>query len=350
MRESVDVCLRSDLPVAILLSGGIDSCTVAALAQETGREVHTITVGYKGQHDCDERETARRFAREMGFMHHEIELDTIDFEKNFQEYTCFIDEPVCDVSSMSQWAIYKKASELGFKVLLGGLGGDELFYGYPYWNKVAGSLQLTRMHQSFFPWKGLDKKTEFLKFFFRNWKHVLWAGYPYKINESLLTNWTYNDFYTFASTGSYRQNGEAVLFRDIEVHQSFGDKGASIEQVYATVFSTFMTTLCLYLADRLGMGNSTEIRSPLIDYKLIEFVSSLPVEMKYKKDEPKWFMKEVIRDHVPGYILTALKRGFTPPKNFIEKLNEKYEYQFFSADSKFFNSVLSDRLISRLLN
>ncbi len=62
MRESVHLCLRSDVPVAVLLSGGIDSSAVAALARESGREVHVITAGYKGEHDCDERETARKFS------------------------------------------------------------------------------------------------------------------------------------------------------------------------------------------------------------------------------------------------------------------------------------------------
>ena len=67
MRESVDISLRSDVPIAVMLSGGIDSSAIAALAKETGREVHTITAGYKGQHDCDERDVARRFAKEKGF-------------------------------------------------------------------------------------------------------------------------------------------------------------------------------------------------------------------------------------------------------------------------------------------
>ena len=58
-------------------------------------------------------------------------------------------------------------------------------------------------------------------------------------------------------------------------------------------FSRFMTTQCLYLADRLGMGNSMEVRSPLVDYKLVEFVSSLPIEMKYKKGKPKQFLKNI---------------------------------------------------------
>jgi len=86
MRESVNISLRSDVPVAVLLSGGIDSSAIAALAKESGREVHVITAGYKGQHDCDEREVAKRFAAEKGLIYHEVELDAGDFQNIFWEY------------------------------------------------------------------------------------------------------------------------------------------------------------------------------------------------------------------------------------------------------------------------
>jgi asparagine synthase (glutamine-hydrolysing) len=102
-------------------------------------------------------------------IYHEIELDVIDFRELFLEYTQFIDEPVADVSSMSQWALYKKAKQLGFTVLLGGLGGDELFYGYPEWNEIAESLKLKHIHQALFPWKGYKRKLAFLKFMAKHW-------------------------------------------------------------------------------------------------------------------------------------------------------------------------------------
>jgi len=346
MRESVNLCLRSDVPVAVLLSGGIDSSAIAALAKETGREVHVITAGYKGQHDCDEREVAKRFAQEKGLIYHEVELDAADFQDLFWEYSQFIDEPVCDVSSMSQWALYKKAKAMGFTVLLGGLGGDELFYGYPEHNQIAESLQLKHQHQALFPWKGIGKKKEFLKFIFKNWQYVLYAGYPNKINDKTTVNWTYNDYMKFVEKAFLQYNGETIQFKDIDVHHSYEDGKCEIEQLYYDIFKTFMSTQCLYLADRQGMGNSVEIRSPLIDYKLIEFISSLPLEMKYNKYKPKFFLKETLKGIVPDYILYAQKRGFTPPMSFVNELVNNYNYKLIHSDSKFFNSVLADRLLS----
>lgn len=346
MRESVNLCLRSDVPVAILLSGGIDSSAIAAFAKESGREVHVITAGYKGQHECDEREIAKRFADEKGLIYHEVELDATDFKDIFSEYTQFIDEPVSDIASMAQWALYKKAKAMGFTVLLGGLGGDELFYGYPETNLFAASLKIKHLHQSFFPWNGIRKKINFLAFFINNWKRIVYAGYPFKIDDQTNVSWTYDDYLEFAATGVKSFNKDNILFKDIDVHRSFESGKCEVNQLYTDIFDTFMSTQCLYLTDRLGMGNAIEIRSPWVDYKLVEFVSSLPIAIKYEMDKPKMLMKEVLSGIVPDYILFASKKGFTPPSSFIAELVQSYSYQFFQSDFKFFNSILADRLLS----
>lgn len=349
MRESVNICLRSDVPIAVLLSGGVDSSAIAALAKEVGREVHVITAGYKGQHDCDERGVAKRFALEKGLIYHEVELDVDDFEKLFWKYTQYIDEPVCDISSMSQWALYKKAKDMGFTVLLGGLGGDELFYGYSEWNQIAESLRLKHEHQNLFPWKGIDKKVAYIKFMIKHWKYVLHAGYPIKINDKTTVDWTYDDYMSFAKTAILNINNQAISFKEIDVHVSYADNNCELNLLYDSLFKTFMNSLCLYLADRQGMGNSVEIRSPLVDYKLIEFVSSLPLSLKYKQNEPKFFLKETLKDIVPDYILYAAKRGFTPPISFINEIVNKYEYKHINSESKFFNSIVADRVLDLVL-
>jgi len=348
MRESVDISLRSDVPVAIMLSGGVDSSAIAALAKETGREVHTITAGYKGQFDCDEREVARRFAKEKGFIYHEVELDESDFKNCFEELTLHIDEPITDIAALPQWALYKKVKSLGFKVLLGGMGGDEIFYGYDYWNRFAESLTLYRQHQHLFPWKGTEKKKAYVKFVLNNLKHIMFAGYPMKIADTSIGYWTFEDYWKFANKANFEYDNEMLSFKDADLKFSFENTGFDneLDFIYDFLFSKTMTMAYLYLSDRLGMGNSTEIRSPLLDYKLVEFVSSLPMNMKYRKDQPKFFMKEVLKDIVPDYILNAQKRGFQPPVSFVQDVSEKYNYKIFNSGFKFYNSVLADRVLS----
>jgi asparagine synthase (glutamine-hydrolysing) len=348
MRESVDICLRSDVPVAVMLSGGVDSSAIAALAKETGREVHTITAGYKGKHSEDERDVAKRFAKEKGFIYHEVELDEADFKDCFEEFTQYIDEPITDSAAIAQWALYKKVKSLGFKVLLGGMGGDELFYGYPYWNRLAESLKTHRQHQDLFPWKGREKKIAFLKFLIKHWKYILYAGYPLKITDGSIGFWMREDYAKFKESAGFEYLEDKFNFTDLNLHQGFGntDLNEELDMVYKFSFENIMTMAYLYLSDRLGMGNSIEIRSPFLDYKLVEFVSTLPIDIKYKKDFPKHFLKESLKGIVPDYILYAQKRGFTPPNAFIQDVVNKYNYSFLKSDHKFYNTILADRLLT----
>ena len=347
MRESVSNCLQSDVPVAVLLSRCIDSSAIAAFAKETGKEIHVITAGYRGRFSQDEREIAKRFANEKALVYHEVELDANDFKCLFAEYMQYMDEPVCDVSAMSQYALYKKAKELGFTVLLSGIGGDELFYGYPWHNQLAKSLQLRKQHLDLFPWKG--KKKAFAKYMVKNWKNVLFAGYPtVKLDDAVPVAWTYEDYHKFAQDAMVGWDDDNFSFCDVDVHYSF-PIDADIDVVYDYMFTRFMRNLCLYLSDRLGMANSTEIRSPLVDYKLVEFVASLPKEMKYD-GTPKGFYKECLREIVPDYILDARKRGFEPPWGFIHEMNARYSYKLMHSSHVFYNSMLADTLLSNLID
>ncbi len=349
LRESVELCLRSDVPVAVMLSGGIDSSLVAKFAKDSGHEVHTITAGYKGTFDCDERSVAKQFAKEQGFIYHEIELDESDFNNCFEEFTQYIDEPITDAAALAQWALYKKVRALGFKVLLGGMGGDEIFYGYPYWNQLGESYAIRRYHESLFPLK--KHKQKYIRFLAHNWRKILSANHPYEINDKSLCYWMRNDYYRFAQDAVCSYGNETYSVKDINLNMPFPNVslGQELDGVYDFQIDNIMTRAYLYLSDREGMGNSLEIRSPLIDYKLIEFVSSLPLEMKYKHGVPKYFLKEVLRGIIPDYILFARKRGFTPPTSFVQDVVNRYQYKFFTSSYKFYNSVLADRVCSLLL-
>jgi asparagine synthase (glutamine-hydrolysing) len=352
MRNSVDICLRSDVPVAVMLSGGIDSSAIAALAKESGREIHTITAGYKGQHDCDERTVAKKFAKEKGLIYHELELDEKDLNLCFEELTQYIDEPISDAAAVAQWALYKKVKSLGFKVLLGGIGGDELFYGYPYWNDYAEALQKQQQFHNHFPWIGLNKKIQYLKFFFKNKKYILKAGHPMKLDEKTLCFWNDAPYNKFSKEAFFQINEEKYAFNSVILDNMLGNADGieALDRVYDFAFNNIMVMAYLYLSDRLGMGNSLEIRSPLLDYKLVEFVSGLPNTIKYKKNQPKYFLKEVLKGTVPDYILYGPKRGFAPPWNFIKDIEKNYEYKVFRSEFKFYNSILTDKVLYNILS
>ena len=351
MQEAVDLNMRSDVPIAVMLSGGVDSSAIAALAKRSGHEVHTITTGYTGKHAQDERDVAKRFAGEQGFIYHEIELSEQDYIDSFDELTSYLDEPMTDSTAIAQWAMFKKVKELGFKVLLSGMGGDELFYGYPAWNKLGESLRLRREHEALFPWK--NKKTEWLRYVSKNLKWILQAGYPAKLDDHSYSWWLHDDYYRFLKNATLNINGETISLEDyrykIQKGYSICEPGKEIDVIYDEAIETVMTQAYLYLSDRLCMGCSLEGRSPLLDYKLYEHVMSLPLEYKYVPGKPKQYMKDVLAGIVPDYILYASKRGFASPPSFVTHVAQHYQYQCFNSNYKFYGSVLADQLLAKLL-
>ena len=347
IRASVKRCMQAEEPVAVLLSGGIDSTTLALFAKECQKEVHVISAGYNGQHACDERMVARRFAEEHGLIYHEVELDANDFQLLFDEYVPYIDEPCFDVSSMSQYALYKKAAEMGFKVILSGLGGDELFYSYKDDNTIAESLQLRREFDACFPLKKHWRK--YLCFMAKHWRYVLMANQPVLENDTLPTPWTYEDYKRFASTGSLMYDGETINFNEINVQPSSCPYTAGVNEVYDNKFATFANQLCVYLGNKLGAACGVELRYPLLDSELVEFLDTLPIEMKFDPKESKKFQKEVMHGLLPDYILYARKRGFEPPFTFVREMCGKYQYQMIKANHVFFNSMMADKLLTQYL-
>lgn len=346
IRASVQRCMQTDEPVAVLLSGGIDSTTLALFAKECQKEVHVISAGYKGQFACDERSVAKRFADEHGLIYHEVELDANDFQSLFDEYVPYIDEPCFDVSSMSQFALYKKAAEMGFKVILSGLGGDELFYSYKDDNSLVHALQLRREFDACFPLKKNWRK--YLRFMAKNWHYVLMANHPILEDDKLPTPWTYTDYKKFASSAVLEYDGEVMQFKDIVVEPHFSYH-AGVNEVYDHKFATFANQLCVYLGNKLGAANGVELRYPLLDVELIEFLDSLPLEMKFDPKVSKRFQKEVMHGLLPDYILYARKRGFEPPFDFIRKMCGQYKYQMLKSDHIFFNSMMADKLLTQYL-
>lgn len=346
IRASVRRCMQTDGPVAVLLSGGIDSTTLALFAKECQQEVHVISAGYKGQFACDERAIARRFAEEFGLIYHEVELDVNDFQSLFDEYVPYIDEPCFDVSSMSQFALYKKAAEMGFKVILSGLGGDELFYSYKDDNALALSMQLRREFHSCFPLKKNWRK--YLRFMAKHWRYVLLANHPILNDDKIPTPWTYHDYKRFAASASLKYDGEEMRFDNMNVEQSFS-YAANVNEVYDHKFATFANQLCVYLGNKLGAANGVELRYPLLDSELVEFLDSLPLDMKFDPKVSKRLQKEVMRGILPDYILYARKRGFEPPFDFIWKMCGNYKYKMLKSDYVFFNSMMADKLLTQYL-
>ncbi|MBQ4393865.1 MAG: asparagine synthase [Paludibacteraceae bacterium] len=343
LRKSVKECVESsEGPVAVLLSGGIDSTSLAALTKEVQEEVHVISAGYKGNKNCDERPVAKRFAEEKGLIYHEIELDVKDFQSYLNEMMPYLDEPCFDINCMVQYALYKKASEMGYKTILCGLGGDELFYSYALRHREVAAIQLRHEFNQLYPIR--KHKKEYLKFLLKNYKHLFQPNHPARIDESMLTPWTYADYTRFAKDATLGDE----RFADIDVHVSFPEN-MTIQSMYDFVASTFAVNMCVYMAEKLSQANGVTVLLPFINPEFVEFMDSLPMEIKFDMKEPKMFQKKMMAGIIPDYILFAAKRGFTPPFDFILQMNKQYKYKHIEANYCFYNSMVADMMIDKLL-
>ncbi len=345
LRKSVKECAEtSEGPVAVLLSGGIDSTSLAALTKEIQKEVHVFSAGYKGNtyKACDERPVARKFAQEKGLIYHEVELDVNDFQKYLDEVIPYLDEPCFDVNCMVQYALFKKVAQMGFKTVLMGLGGDEIFYSYTQRHREVEAIRLRHEFNQLYPIR--KHKKEYIQFLLKNYKHLLLPNHPARIDESMLTDWTFEDYKHFVKDATV--NGEH--FEDVDVHKSLPEN-TTIQDIYDFVGAAFAMNMCVYMANKLCHANGLEVRCPILAPELVEFMDSLPMDMKFDITQPKWFQKEMMTGILPDYILQAKKRGFTPPTEFIRVIARKYQYKKIQSSYCFYNSLVADQIINNFL-
>ena len=341
LSEAVKHRLDAEVPVAVMLSGGVDSSAIAALAKQHKEEVHAICVGYKGDYTTvDERNVARKFAKEKGLIWHEIELSQEDYYTYFDEYISVIDEPIADPAAFAQWGIFKKASELGFKVLLSGIGSDEIFYGYGSHNKLGEQLSDFNTLAKYFPKGNKNLYLYLLNFLYKRNKDIKFHSFE-DFKRSFVT---FKDF-DKERYGNYFNGIEST---ESKLYLDFLFTDNAIENVYSFLNSSWLVNNCFHQADKLAMGCSIEVRAPFADHNLISYVKQLKFDEKYRLGKPKWFLKQVLKNELPDYILNPVKKGFSPPYNFIDDLvNSKKYSSFFKKNYEHFNELVLDSIISK---
>jgi asparagine synthase (glutamine-hydrolysing) len=137
LEEVSRLIIRSDMPVGVALSGGLDSSIIAAFASRQQPSLCAFSVGYSGKPESDERADAKALAHHLKVPFFEVELDTEGIVDFFPELNCWRDDPIADISGFGYAAVMKLAREHGVPVMLQGQGGDELFWGYPQLREAA---------------------------------------------------------------------------------------------------------------------------------------------------------------------------------------------------------------------
>ncbi|MBI3622346.1 MAG: asparagine synthase (glutamine-hydrolyzing) [Nitrospirae bacterium] len=318
--ESVRAHLISDVPLGVFLSGGLDSGSIAALmARESSGPIDTFTIGYGEEAaSYNELDAARTVARHIGSNHHE-EIVTPDVMGLLPKLVWHLDEPFADSSLIPTYLVSASARR-HVTVALTGIGGDELFGGYPRYlgaRLAAGYSRLPMWARRTLA--GLaDRVPESTGS--RNaagWvKRFLKSG-PLSPRERYLSWISFYDergLHALLAPPMQAAVGDTASLWD--AHRQWYDHPdalAILDRVFSVDVQGYLADDLLMLGDKMSMAASLELRVPYCDHRLLEYAASIPAEVKVRGLTLKALFRDAIRELIPSEILHRDKQGFMVP-------------------------------------
>jgi len=322
LQESVQLHLRSDVPVGAYVSGGLDSGVVAALAAR--QQTNGAMAGFTGKFSAygpefDESRYARALAQECDFQLYETDITATDFIQHIRKVIYHLDFPVAGPGSFPQYMVSNLAAGHR-KVVLGGQGGDEIFGGYTryliaYFEQcIRGAIDGT-MHSGNFivTYDSIIPNLVAL----RNYKPMLKEFWSEGLFDAMDRRYfrlvnrapTLGDEINWAVLGDY---SPFETFKTIFNGHNVG-KESYFDQMTHFDFKTLLPAL-LQVEDRMSMAHGLESRVPLLDHPLIELAATVPSNIKFKDGTMKHIFKQVIQPFLPPMILDRQdKMGFPTP-------------------------------------
>ncbi len=306
--DSVRLQMRSDVPVGIALSGGLDSGSIAMVAEKlTGNSINTFSVYYENNRRYDEREFIREILASGKFNPVFFSSDGNFPVDLIQRWIYFQDAPTVSASPFSAYHNYQNIQTAGVKVVLNGQGGDELLAGYPYFFKYFFlSLLKNRQYKNLLAELNFyrSKQKISLHAFGRLLMMLTLRSY---LPSSLMHQFEIHDkvnskYYDKSLLSVKSPEGSGIKFSD-----------PFTQSLYSALTSTILPRL-LHWEDRNSMAFSIESRVPFLDHRLVEFVFQLPGQMKINDAETKSVLRESMRGVLPEKVRTRQdKTGFATP-------------------------------------
>ena len=309
LEESIQLRMVSDVPVGAFLSGGVDSSAVVALmTRASGERLKTFSIGFGPEGRAqDERSDARVLADYYDTDHHEVIVTGGQVRDQLDDIIHAMDQPTGD--GINTYLV-SQATAAHVKVALSGLGGDELFAGYPQF----------RLFQRAQTW---EKLPGVVRAFARAGAGIIGG----KARRAVA--WLDADFLSRygririlydeqAKLDLYTQRTMAALAAPEPSLKYLGDFLHPVEtdplvQITRLELKNYMAHTLLRDTDAMSMAHSLEIRVPLIDHKLVEFATRIPPALKLHGGRSKWIFTQTLRDLLPPEVIRRPKRGFEMP-------------------------------------
>lgn len=301
--------LISDVPVGLLLSGGLDSGLLLALMNLEGNSWPTYTVGYGSTFADDELADAAETARTLASKHSSVTITRSIFEETLPKIVACLEEPIAASSIVPMYFVCKRARQ-DVKVALVGQGPDELFGGYrrhlgvrygPLWARLPGWMRTPISSAvATLPRNETLKRGVYslaIPDRMRRYQHVL----------SLLPGGQVDELF---QEGLLAPNsGDTILESWADLADLMGGTDELGGLQFLEVRSTLPDELLMY-ADKLSMAHGLELRVPFLDKEIVEYVERLPANFKVRNGSRKWLHRQVCQTYLPDSILKRPKRGF----------------------------------------
>jgi asparagine synthase (glutamine-hydrolysing) len=355
--QAVKRQLLSDVPIGYFLSGGLDSSLLVAIAQKlnpsSNLQCFTIETAMEHRSNTDDLYYSKKVAGDLG-VNLEIVKADIDILKDFDKMVFHLDEPQADPAALNVLNISRRAREMGYKVLIGGTAGDDLFSGY-------------RRHQALRYDKILNTLPGWLKKILVTMSARIDTTHPrFRRLKKVLDSLTYsNDERMFAyfewlnNTSAWellkKTNREDIRKKDAfryfqQLLSEIPKEKSRLNQMLHLEMNTFLVDHNLNYTDKMGMAVGVEIRVPYLDNDLVDFSFTIPPELKMKGRETKYILKKVAERYLPHSVIYRDKTGFGAPvrKWITEDLSDMIEERL-SAEALETRGLFNPQKVAELI-
>lgn len=319
LSDSVKMRMISDVPLGILLSGGVDSSAVAAYAvKHASKKVETFSIGFE-EASFDESKYAREVANHLGTDHYEDKLSVEKAAELVSEIGKWLDEPMSD-GSLIPTLLLSRFVRKHVTVALGGDGGDEIFAGYPMYY----GLKMAKMYESIPKFvrsgliepvvRGLPVSTKNLSFDYKAKRFIAAAEYdPISRHHAWFGSFSPEQQIPLLSENVKFATRGFSTYSIAKQHWQECNAEDEMERMQYMDINLYLAEDILTKVDRASMAVSLEVRAPFLDHRVAEFASSLPPDYKLKGSTGKYILKKAVEGMLPKTVTKRAKKGFGIP-------------------------------------
>jgi len=351
------LCLKSDVEVGAFLSGGIDSSVVVALMRKHAAQVQTFAVGYSGSAaGFNELNYASQVAEALGTRHHTVLVGPYATRDLLPRMLWHYDEPHGEPTSVLVYLL-SLFTKRRVTVALGGTGGDEVFLGYPrfagirvlhYYSMLPRTVREQVVERVVLRWPESTKGRAFSR---RARRFVLGAHLPPAEAYATWVGMVHPDLRAQLPSASVHEaaedpRGDAF----VRAYLCDAGPGALLDRASDLDLETYLPEYQLAYMDRMSMAHGLEVRSPLCDYQLVDFVTSLPNSYRLRGTRGKHIFKAVAKQWIPAEIAERKKVGFDSPiGQWIKRELRDFATQFLSREHVERSGLLNYEAVQKVL-